>query len=64
MGRPQGRYERDGDEKNPIIAPVEMWTPVIQPVALSLYWQLIPILIIGIVKFHKEVTQHLEGRER
>jgi hypothetical protein len=25
-------------EKNPIIAPAGNWTPVVQPVAKSLYW--------------------------
>jgi hypothetical protein len=38
LGRPQSRSGRDGEEKNPIIAPAGNWIPVVQPVAQSLYW--------------------------
>jgi hypothetical protein len=33
LGGPQSRSERGGEDKNPIIAPVGKWTPVVQVVA-------------------------------
>jgi hypothetical protein len=35
---PHSRSGRGGEEKNPIIASAGNWTPVVQPVAYSLYW--------------------------